>query len=237
MTPSFSYETWFRAPLVVLSDRRPARGTPRTGLESAIEWAVREHDGLWLARHAAVAAPPEPAEAGARERWSVLGDAHAHAPPRAAAADEWAGYVRANAAYAERIAESVSTQGMVWINGHRWLLVPSALREHGHRGPIGLLLDVPFPARARLEALPWHGDVMAALCQLDLIGFRTPECIDHFEACRTRIGGHRPWLAVVPSGAEPAGRTDPPAWVTTFLHQLGAAARPAPERGALEHAT
>ena len=88
-------------------------------------------------------------------------------------------------AYAERISESVSAQGMVWINGHRWLLVPSALREHGHRGPIGLLLDVPFPTRARLEALPWYGDLMTALCQLDLIGFRTPSRVKAYPGVKT----------------------------------------------------
>jgi Glycosyltransferase family 20 len=237
MTPSFSYETWFRSPLVVLSDRRPAPGTPRTGLESAIEWAVREHDGLWMVRHGAAGALPEAAEAGARarERWSVLGDGLGDTAAAArSAADGWTGYVRANAAYAERIIESVSAQGMVWLNGHRWLLVPAALREHGHRGPIGLVLDVPFPARARLEALPWSNEVLAALSQLDVIGLRTPACIAHFEASLARTGERRPWLGVVPSGAEPAGRAGPPEWVASFLHQLGAAARPAAERAALE---
>ncbi|HWO20744.1 MAG TPA: trehalose-6-phosphate synthase [Kofleriaceae bacterium] len=231
MMPSFASEIWFRSPLVVLSDRRPAPGTPRTGLESAIEWAVREHDGLWLVRHGAAGAPLE-AEAGARarERWSVLGDAPGDAPPLRPAADGFSGYVRANAAYAERIIESVRAQGMVWINGHRWLLVPAALREHGHRGPIGLLLDVPLPPRARLEALPWSGEVLAALSQLDVLGLRTPACVDCFEACLARAGGRRPWLGVVPSGAEPAGRAEPPAWVTSFLHLLGAAAGPAAAR-------
>ena len=233
MMPSYSHETWFRSPLVVLSDRRPAPGTPRSGLESAIEWAVREHDGLWLVRHGAAGAPPEAAEASARarERWSVFGDAPGDAPVSTrSVADGFTGYVRANAAYAERIIESVRPQGMVWINGHRWLLVPAALREHGHRGPIGLVLDVPVPARAQLEALPWAGEVLAALSQLDMLGLRTPTCVDHLEACFARTGGRRPWLGVVPGGAEPAGRAGPPEWVASFLHRLGTVVRPVAEQ-------
>jgi trehalose-6-phosphate synthase len=139
--------------------------------------------------------------------------------------DRWAGYVRANAAYAERIIESVSSDGTVWINGHRWLLVASALRGYGHRGPIGLLLDVPFPPRARLEALPWYAEVIAALCQLDLLGFQTQECADNFEACRARVGGNRPWIEVAPSCAGSARGAEPTEWVASFLQRLTSAAR------------
>jgi len=151
-----------------------------------------------------------------------------------ASIDGWATLVRANAAYAERIVESVSPDGSVWINGHRWLLVAPALREHGHRGPIGLLFDVPFPSRARLEALPWYDDVMSALCQLDLLGLRTPACIDHFEACRVRAGQRRPWSGVFPDGIARRSSAAPPEWVASFLQLLGRSARRAPQRELLE---
>lgn len=212
-----------RARLVVLSDRRPAPDRPRTGVEAAIEAALREHDGVWLVR------PAEAAGAAAgRPRWSVLdGDP---ASPRSSA-DEWTGYVRANASYAERIVELISPDGTVWIYGHRWLLVGAALRGHGHRGPIGLLLDAPFPARARIEALPWYADVMGALGQLDLVGFRAPACADNFEACRGRAGQDRPRIGVFPDGAGAAPRGAPVTcgvpvtWVSSFLQLLGSAAR------------
>ncbi len=210
MTLSFSHAHSVRAHLVVLSDRRPAPGAPRNGLESAIEQALRERDGVWLVRRAESRAEPVAGDPG--ERGSVLDGIAAQSR------DDWAGYVRTNASYAERIIEVISPGGAVWIHGHRWLLVASALRGHGHRGPLGLLLDAPFPAPARLEALPWYADVMGALSQLDLIGFQSRECADNFEACRARAGRDRPRIEVYPDGA------GSPAWVTSFLALLDAAA-------------
>jgi hypothetical protein len=227
--PSSSHADWFRSQLVVLSDRRPALGAPRTGLESAIEWALRRHDGVWLVRHSEAQSCAGGADAGSGERegWSVLDGVPAE--PRTWM-DDWACYVRANAAYAERIIESVRPDGAVWINGHRWLLVAPALREHGHRGPIGLLFDVPFPAHSRLEVLPWYADLMSALCELDLLGFRARACADNFEACRVRAGQHRPRIEIFPKVVESTDRTDPAEWVTSFLQLLGSAARRDPRR-------
>ena len=215
MTPSSSSGSWLRARLVVLSDRRPAPGAPRRGLESAIEWALREHDGIWLGHGEAA------------------GDAGAGALEGGASMEAWAGYVRANASYAERIIEVVHPDGMVWIHGDRWLLVASALRDHGHRGPIGLSLDAPFPAPSRLEALPWYVDLMAALGRLDLIRLRAPEDAAHFEACRVRAGRHRPSIAILPDDP-PADRGAPPTWTAELLRRLGAAAQREPRRGVLE---
>jgi hypothetical protein len=187
------------ARLVVLSDRRPPPGAQRTGVELTIAQALREHDGLWLAHHV------EP------DSWSGEGDAGFHnddwsvfavvpAQPRSTSG-EWTDYVRRNAAYAEQIIETVSPSGAVWINGHRWLLVATALRRYGHRGPIGLLLDVPFPSHRHLEALPWYAELIPALYQLDLVGFRTLECAGNFEACAVE-SRCRPWLGVFSNGVE-----------------------------------
>jgi hypothetical protein len=208
---SFSPAHSVRSPLVVLSDRRPARGAPRTGLESAIERALREHDGVWMVRRAETGAELGPGDPD--DRWSVLDGAR---PP---SMDDWAGYVRANASYAERIIEVIDPGGTVWIHGQRWLLVASALRGYGHRGPIGLSLDVLFPPPVRLEPLPWYADVMGALCQLDLLGLRSPQCADHFDACHARAGRIRPRIEVVPDGA---ASTE---WTTSFLALLDTVAR------------
>lgn len=213
----FAHAHQTRARLVVVSDRRPAPGAPRTEVEAAIEHALREHDGVWLAGYEAPGSWPE--------RWSVLDGA-----PAAAAADEWDRYVRRNASYAERTIEIISAGGTIWINGHRWLLAGAVLRKHGHRGPIGLLLDVPFPPRDRLEALPWYADVMTAMCQVDLLGFQTAACAEHFEACRA--GRHRPRMGVFPDGAGPAANAAPADRVASFLPRLLAAARPEPRPGA-----
>lgn len=210
MTLSFSHAHSIRSRLVVLSDRRPAPGSPRTGLESAIERALREHDGVWMVRRAETGSDLGPGDLGER---SLLDEVSAPSM------DDWAGYVRANASYAERIIEVIHPGGKVWVHGHRWLLVASALRGHGHRGPIGLSLDVPFPPPARLEGLPWYGDVMGALGQLDLLGLRSPQCADHFDACHARAGRIRPRIEVVPDGA---GSTE---WVTSFLALLDTVAR------------
>jgi trehalose 6-phosphate synthase len=230
VTPSFSHADWFRARLIVLSDRRPAPGVARTELEAAIEAALREHDGVWLGRHApeaeAGAEADADVDAGELEGWSVLDEA---AVRPGAAMEGWARYARANTAYAERIVESVSSDGVVWINGSRWLLVAPLLRQLGHRGPIGLVLDVPFPAPVRLEALPWHVDVMAALCQLDLIGLRAPTCAEHFDACRAHTGQRqRPRVEVFPDGIASPSHAAPSGWVARFLQLLTGASRRTP---------
>lgn len=245
MTPRFSHADWFRARLIVLSDRRPAPGATRTEMEAAIEAALHEHDGVWLGRHtpeadgvevgasAEVAAEPDAdvgadADAGADdlEGWSALDEA---AVRSGGAMEAWARYTRANTAYAERIVESVSSDGVVWINGSRWLLVAPALRQLGHRGPIGLVLDVPFPAPVRLETLPWHIDVMAALCQLDLIGLRAPACAEHFDACRARTGQRlRPRVEVFPGEIASPSHAAPSGWVARFLQLLTGASRRTP---------
>jgi hypothetical protein len=218
VTPRSIDAQWFRAGLVVLSDRRPPPGAPRTPLESAIESALREHDGVWLVRHAEAEPRTDGDAAGFSDRgsWSVL-----EGVPARSSMDEWAGYVRANAAYAEQIVESVSPDGIVWVIGHGWLLVASALRAYGYRGRIGLLLDVPFPAHEQLQVLPWHADVMSALCQPDMVWFQTPACVDNFEACRARAGLPPPWIGICPSTAG----ADPAEWVPRFLQMLAFAAR------------
>ncbi len=216
MTFAHAHQT--RSRLVVVSDRRPPAGAPRTEVEAAIEHALREHDGVWLAGHEAPGSWPE--------RWSVLDGA-----PARSATDAWDGYVRRNASYAERIIEVISAGGTIWINGHRWLLLGAMLRAHGHRGPVGLLLDTPFPPPARLEALPWYGDVMTALCQLDVLGLATRDCADHFEACRA--GRPRPRIEVFADGAGPPATAVPAERVASFLPRLFAETRPEPQRGAL----
>lgn len=224
---SFSPARSLRAQLIVLSDRRPPPGASRSGLEAAIDWAMHEHDGVWLARRPETAPNTvvdgeSGAGAGGLEvAWSVFGGA----PTEVGAwRDEWAAYARTNTTYAERIIELVSSDGTVWINGHRWLLVAAALREYGHRGPIGLLLDVPFPAPRQLEALPWRAEVMAAIERLDLLGLGSPACADHFELGRTRRTRSGPQIEVFPDGPEAAARTDPSGWVKSFLHLLASAA-------------
>jgi hypothetical protein len=209
---SFAHAHRARARLVVVSDRRPVPGAFRTEVEAVIEHAVREHDGIWLVAHEVPGSWPE--------RWSVLDGA-----PARTATYEWDRYVRWNASYAERTVEMISSGGTIWIYGHRWLLVGAALREHGHRGPVGLLLDTAFPPRDRLEALAWHADVMAALCQLDLIGFLTRACADHFEACCA--GRHPPRIDVFSEGAGPAEQ------IASFLPRLHATGPPGAAPGVL----
>lgn len=230
VTQSFLHAYQPRAQLVVLSDRRPAPGTARTEMESAIEWAIREHDGIWLVRYANVSDCSEAPDGDSfdRGRWCVFDGFPAR---QRSSMQNWSDYVLSNASYAEKIIEMVSSDGMVWIYGHCWLLVASALRQHGYRGPIGLSLDIPFPPITRLQALPWYANLMAALCQVDLVGFLTQDCAVHFEACRSRAGQHRPWIGVFPNGIESAAHKGPAERAAGFLTLLGSAARREPREG------
>jgi trehalose 6-phosphate synthase len=97
--------------------------------------------------------------------------------------DEWASYERVNESFAEVAADLVSPSTPIWVHDFHLLLVARALRQRGHRGPLGLFLHVPFPGPETFSILPWAERLLDGMLDHDLIGFQTPGYVENFRQC------------------------------------------------------
>ena len=137
-------------------------------------------------------------------------------PSRASFRDaDWDAYVRVNRNFALAAAELVPADAMVWVHDYHLLLLAAALRQLGHRGPIGLFLHIPFPAHDVFSMFPWADRLLADLLAFDLLGFHTPgyvanlrECVGAIPAARVsddavEFRGRRTRIAAFPIGIVP----------------------------------
>ena len=67
---------------------------------------------------------------------------------------DWAAYVAANEAYAQRVADVWKAGDMVWIHDYHLLLVPRMLRALVPEAYIGLFVHTPFPSSEIFRCLP-----------------------------------------------------------------------------------
>jgi trehalose 6-phosphate synthase len=112
----------------------------------------------------------------------------------------WDAYMIANEAAARGVLERAGPRATVWIHDYPQLLVARALRELGHRGRIGLFVHVPFPAAEVLDVIPWGPELVAAMCEHDLIGFQTRQFATSFLAAASARRRHKrmPEIGVFP---------------------------------------
>lgn len=89
--------------------------------------------------------------------------------------DEFAGYRRVNALFAQALAKLVRPDDTIWAHDYHLLGLAEALRELGMRNRIGLFLHTPFPPPAVFMTMPAHAELIRAMCQFDLLGFQTEE--------------------------------------------------------------
>lgn len=223
--------------LLVVSNRIPpvtdGRQRPVGGLVSALEPALRSHEGVWLGwsggesdgdRTVTVDDEALPVRAsfefrpGWREHYyggfcnRALWPLFHGFPGRVRFADEdWLAYVAANAEFARHAFDLVASDGTVWMHDYHLLLAAQALRGRGFSGPIGLFLHIPFPHADLFDTLPWADEIVAAMLDFDMIGFHTEQWAENFRACVRARGRETsmPAISVLPIGV------DPLAFVTT----------------------
>lgn len=113
---------------------------------------------------------------------------------------DWAAYVAANDRFAVHAVELGGRDATVWIHDYHLLLVGRALRALGHRGRIGLMLHAPFPIRDVLDTVRASTPLVAAMCELNVIGFQTPRSAANFAAAAARSArpGQLPEVGVLP---------------------------------------
>jgi trehalose 6-phosphate synthase len=174
------------------------------GLISALEPVLSARHGLWLGWSGRTTTEPDPGPIGLDDEsrpalaWMDFTE-HWHRsyyngfcnrtlwplfhtfPQHVSFVDsEWDCYQQVNRAFAAAVSELVSTETPIWLHDYHLLLVAQALRELGHRGPLGLFLHIPFPARDIFELMPWAEQILDAMLEFDLLGFHTPAYVENF---------------------------------------------------------
>ncbi|HVR82712.1 MAG TPA: trehalose-phosphatase [Planctomycetota bacterium] len=99
------------------------------------------------------------------------------------ALDEWECYEKVNDAFAAAVVDLVGPETPVWAHDYHLLLLASAMRQRGHRGPIGLFLHIPFPGADLFSLFPWADKLLDSMLDFDLLGFQTPVHVDNFRQC------------------------------------------------------
>lgn len=221
-----------RTNLVVVSNRIPSAVTGGTrsvgGLVSALEPALRAHEGIWLGwsghetdgeRPLVIDTDVRPARAsfdfapGWRESFyggfcnRALWPLFHGFPSRVRYRDtDWRAYCDANAEFAAHARGLAASGGTIWIHDYHLLLVACELRRRGFTGPLGLFLHIPFPDHDLFDTLPWADQLVDAMLDFDLIGFHTEQWAQNFRACvATRpTHGRTPTIGVLPIGVDPA---------------------------------
>jgi trehalose 6-phosphate synthase len=224
-----------RARLVVVSNRIPpqveGRQRPVGGLVAALEPALRTFDGIWLgwsgmeaesASTLTIDDDSNPVRASFdippawrqhyysgfcnRALWPLL---HGF-PGRVRYRDQdWRAYAKVNEQFARHALDLVTKDGALWVHDYHLLLVARSVRERRYWGPVGMFLHVPFPGPDVFDTLPWCDELLAAMCEYDLIGFHTEQWAENFRACmrgHERRRGKRyrmPELGVLPIGIDP----------------------------------
>ena len=92
----------------------------------------------------------------------------------------WAGYLRVNALFADRLAALLRPTDRVWIHDYHLLPLAAMLRERGVRARIGFFLHTPLPPLELMRMLPVHRELFGALACCDLVGFHTESYVRAF---------------------------------------------------------
>ncbi|OKL56436.1 Alpha,alpha-trehalose-phosphate synthase [Talaromyces atroroseus] len=104
----------------------------------------------------------------------------------------WDSYKKANALFAETIANEAQNGDLVWVHDYHLMLLPQLLRERlrdlGKKNiKIGFFLHTPFPSSEIYRVLPVRADLLRGVLHCDLIGFHTFDYARHFLSSCTHI--------------------------------------------------
>ena len=95
--------------------------------------------------------------------------------------ETYAGYLRVNALFAEKLAPLLRPDDTVWIHDYHLIPLGQLLRDHGVSCKLGFFLHVPMPSSDLLAALPDHARLFEGLSSYDLIGFQTDRDLERFQ--------------------------------------------------------
>lgn len=105
---------------------------------------------------------------------------------------QFEGYRRVNAAFAQALAPLLRPDDLIWIHDYHLFWMASELRRRGVHQRIGFFLHTPFPPREILTTLPHHAELVRALFDCDLLGLQTASDLERFcSYVRHEAGGRQ----------------------------------------------
>src|SRR6202045_2046869 len=109
--------------------------------------------------------------------WPAL---HSRADLIRASQDDYLSYREVNAFMARALLRFRKPDTAFWIQDYHFLALGAELRDLGVTQPVGFFLHTPWPARAVIEGVPHHRELIEAMLAYDLIGFQTQDDCDNF---------------------------------------------------------
>jgi trehalose-6-phosphate synthase len=200
-----------RANDLIVATGRPLPAQPK-GIDAAIGSSLRRRNGVWITASGTVAEAatdevrtvpgpgPNSATAVMLTRADLSGyDAgmseatlwrlfHGAIAEPQFSADWWRSYVSVNRRFADTAKRLASTDGTVWVHGHRLQLVPGMLRRARPDLAIGYTSQLPFPPQELFARLPWRRQILQGLAAADLIGLPRHCDVTNFVAADHRFG-------------------------------------------------
>jgi len=109
--------------------------------------------------------------------WPAL---HSRADLIRASQDDYLSYREVNAFMARALLRFKKPDTTFWIQDYHFLALGAELRDLGVTQPVGFFLHTPWPARAVIEGVPHHRELIEAMLAYDLIGFQTQDDCENF---------------------------------------------------------
>jgi trehalose 6-phosphate synthase len=97
-------------------------------------------------------------------------------------------YRQVNQLFAEQLYPYLRDDDLVWVHDYHLIPMGEELRKLGVKCRIGFFLHIPFPSTEVYVALPWHDQLLRALCAYDLLGFQTSNDLRNFHDYLYREG-------------------------------------------------
>ena len=99
------------------------------------------------------------------------------------------GYQRVNRIFADKLAEMLTPDDLIWVHDYHLMPLAQELRARGCDNPIGFFLHIPCPPPDILVTMPRHEEVLGSLSHYDLVGFQTENDRENFGRYLTQLGG------------------------------------------------
>ncbi|HEY4206857.1 MAG TPA: bifunctional alpha,alpha-trehalose-phosphate synthase (UDP-forming)/trehalose-phosphatase, partial [Puia sp.] len=91
-------------------------------------------------------------------------------------------WLEVNGIFAEKLADNLRKDDVVWIHDYHLLPLAGMLRKHIPTLTIGFFLHIPFPSYELFRLIPksWQRSILGGMLGADLIGFHTIDYASHF---------------------------------------------------------
>jgi trehalose 6-phosphate synthase len=109
--------------------------------------------------------------------WPAL---HSRSDLIRASQGDYLSYREVNAFMARALLRFQKPDTVFWIQDYHFLALGAELRDLGVTRPLGFFLHTPWPARAVIEGVPHHRELIEAMLAYDLIGFQTSDDCENF---------------------------------------------------------